>query len=107
MTTEIINDLRAVAEWFREHGENTNKAVIPICERAAEHIAELQGNLDKLKLWETLLKAESHAPIIKKAKSDAVREFSKELMDIGSDGFISKWDIVDANADYQKRLKGE
>ena len=34
----IINDLRSVAEWFKEHGRNTNTAVISICERAADYL---------------------------------------------------------------------
>ena len=34
----IINDLRAAAEWLKEHGRNTNTALISICERAAEYL---------------------------------------------------------------------
>lgn len=32
----IINDLRSAAEWLKEHGRNTNTALIGICERAAD-----------------------------------------------------------------------
>lgn len=46
---KTIEELQAAAQWFTEHGRNTNTAVIGICERAVdlinsqkERIAELQ-----------------------------------------------------------------
>ena len=35
---DIIGRLRGCADWFRNHGRNTNTAVISVCEDAAEII---------------------------------------------------------------------
>lgn len=42
-------------------------------------VEQLKAELDKQKLWERLLKAESHAPIIKKAKQEVAREIFEEI----------------------------
>lgn len=46
---EIIEDLQGAAEWFREHGKNTNTAIVGICERAAALIQRQQADIKKLK----------------------------------------------------------
>ena len=38
-----------------------------------------QAEIEMLKGWERLLKAESHAPIIKKARAEAIKEFAERL----------------------------
>lgn len=38
-----------------------------------------KAEIEMLKGWENLLKAESHAPIVKKAKSEAIKEFATKI----------------------------
>lgn len=44
---EIIKELRSAAEWFTEHGRNTNTAIVGICERAIDHINRQQAEIEK------------------------------------------------------------
>lgn len=77
---EIIKELQAASEWFTEHGRNTNTAIVGICDRAIDLINRQKAEIEMLKGWERLLKAESHAPIIKKARAEAVKEFAERLV---------------------------
>lgn len=52
---------------------------LDLINRQKAEIERLTAERDVLKGWERLIKAESHAPIIKKAKSEARKEFAKRL----------------------------
>ena len=45
---EIVNALENVAEWFTEHGKNTNTAVIGISKQAIDLINRLQAKNKRL-----------------------------------------------------------
>lgn len=47
---------------------------LDIIKRQKAEIKNLTAEVEMLKGWERLLKAESHAPIIKKAKAEAVKD---------------------------------
>lgn len=44
------------------------------CKSVEKYLEKAQAEIEMLKGWERLLKAESHAPIIKKAKAEAVKD---------------------------------
>lgn len=57
---ELIKSLRACAEWFSEHGRNTNTAVIDICKAAADRLEQLQqpkvlSSFDTEKVFEQII----------------------------------------------------
>lgn len=55
--TEIMKELQSAAEWFTEHGRNTNTAIIGICERAVDLIKDKNN---QVKIYKKLLdKAEA------------------------------------------------
>ena len=35
---EMIKELQSASEWFKEHGRNTNTAIVWICDRALDLI---------------------------------------------------------------------
>ena len=47
--------------------------------KALDLINRQQAEIETLKGWERLLKAESHAPIIEKAKAEAVQDFVNKI----------------------------
>lgn len=79
--TKIINDLQSVAEWFAEHGKNTNTAVIGIAKRAIDVINRLQAENKKLQddikyLNGKYLIADM---AIETATYEAVKDFAQQL----------------------------
>lgn len=50
-----------------------------VAKNALDLIKRQQAEIERLKGWDRLLKAESHAPIIKKAKFEAYKEFAEEF----------------------------
>ena len=46
---EIIKALECAAEWFKEHGRNTNTAIVGICDRAVDLINRQKAEIKKLK----------------------------------------------------------
>ena len=53
-TEEIIKELQSAALWFREHGKNTNTAIIGICERAAKLIDRQKAEIPPCKIGDTV-----------------------------------------------------
>lgn len=45
---EVVKDLQYAAEWFSEHGRNTNTSIIRICESAIEVIHRQQARIATL-----------------------------------------------------------
>jgi predicted transcriptional regulator len=71
---EIIMDLQNASEWFKEHGKNTNTAIIGICERAVDLINRQKAEIeDKSKRLRNVL------PIVAELKAEAVKEFAEML----------------------------
>lgn len=46
---EIIKNLENAAEWFSEHGRNTNTAIIGICKESVALINRQRAEIEKLK----------------------------------------------------------
>ena len=62
-----------------ENDELLETYALDLINRQKAEIERLTAERDVLKGWERLLKAEAHAPIIKKAKSEAIKEFAERL----------------------------
>ena len=60
-------------------GTDSPACVGNVMKEALDLIIRQQAEIERLKGWERLLKAESHAPIIKKAKAEAYKEFAERL----------------------------
>ena len=72
---------------------------------AIDLINRQQAEIEILKGWERLLKAESHAPIIKKAKAEAVKEFAERLKrDCPDKLLVMHFDAID---NLVKEMVGE
>lgn len=71
---EIIMDLQNASEWFKEHGKNTNTAIIGICERAVDLI-----NRQKAEIEEKSKRLREVLPIVAELKVVAVKEFAEGL----------------------------
>lgn len=92
---EIIKNLENAAEWFSEHGRNTNTAIIGICKesvalinRQRAEIKNLNSELDKISIEYSELitqkdylydEAKSLIERDKHSKSEAIREFADQL----------------------------
>lgn len=59
---------------------------------------------EMLKGWEKLLKAESHAPIIKKAKAEAVKEFAEDVQGEIDDAIHSNYNAKEERVTKSKKL---
>ena len=46
---DIVMDLQNASEWFKEHGKNTNTAIIGICERAVDLINRQREEIERMK----------------------------------------------------------
>lgn len=44
---------------------------------------------------------------VKSVVAEAIRDFAKALIDKSTGGVIAAIDVVDLNAEYQRRLKGK
>lgn len=66
-------------------------------------IVRQQTEIEKLKGWENLLKAESHAPIKAKARAEAIKEFAERLCE----GRVSNDPIAIAVKVELKEMVGE
>ena len=71
-------------------------------------VEELEAKLEKQDLWERLLKAESHAPIIEKAKQEVAREMLDDINNIAymnenGDLYLDRADF----AELEKKYIGE
>lgn len=74
---EIIKALENVAEWFTEHGKNTNTAVIGISKQAIDLINHQRAEIERLNK-----EVETFADIGKmysEIKAEAVKEFAERL----------------------------
>ena len=58
-------------------GFNSCLRGLPIA--ALDLIKRQQAEIERLKGWDRWIEAESHAPIIKKAKAEAINEFAERL----------------------------
>ena len=76
----------------------------------------LQAEIERLKGWDRWIVSESHAPIIKKARAEAIKEFAERLkaeshyMDVSFLEGMEKWeDVVFASAidNLVKEMEGE
>lgn len=67
---EIMPNGKQYDDWSCERWLNV--AVLNLIKRQ-------QAEIEKLKGWENLLKAESHAPIKAKARAEAINEFAERL----------------------------
>ena len=87
----VISELQAASEWYKEHGRNTNTAIVGICDRAiglinrqkAEinkqdaEIERLKGILEAYALqYGTVVNKEF---FLRKARTEAVKEFAEWL----------------------------
>lgn len=102
MTNAVIAELKSAAEWFAQHGKNTNTAIIGICNRAVEVIcgqkAEIErlqkiivGFMDEVGTWSNKynvdisnihrlpLLAKEDLSIRNNIKSEEIKEFAEEL----------------------------
>lgn len=73
---------RSEVEELTKENESLAKTVNEASElirKLRSEYEELKAKLEKQDLWEKLLKAESHAPIIAKAKQEVAREIFREL----------------------------
>jgi hypothetical protein len=72
---------------------------------------ELKAKLEKQYFWEKLLKAESHAPIIAKAKQEVAREIFEEIDDIAvmcyHDMLLTEEQAIDKILELRKKHIGE
>jgi DNA repair exonuclease SbcCD ATPase subunit len=76
--TEITEELQNSAEWFEQHGRNTNTAIIGICHRAIEELNRQRGELRKKqvkihKLLKELNQVQDYYEILK-AKNERLHE---------------------------------
>ena len=55
---EVIKDLQSACKWFEEHGKNTNRAIVGICERAVDLINRQKAEIERLKSLHDLALAE-------------------------------------------------
>ena len=53
---EIKKELQCASEWFKEHGKNTNTAIIGICDRAVDLINRQQAEITELQHKEEVAK---------------------------------------------------
>ena len=74
---EIIKALENHIDDFNKNGISVDNNRLD--KLTLDLINRQKAEIERLKGWENLLKAESHAPIVKKAKSEAIKEFAKRL----------------------------
>jgi hypothetical protein len=71
---EIISELQAVSEWFKEHGRNTNTAVVEICEKAIDLINRQREEIEGYKKH-----IDNDIIYVNAVRAEAVKEFAERL----------------------------
>lgn len=80
---EIIKALENVAEWFTEHGKNTNTAVIGISKQAIDLINRQRAEIERLKqiVGFTPARGSRKSPLLNavldNVRAEAVKEFAE------------------------------
>ena len=83
---EIMKDLKSAAEWFTEHGRNTNTAIIGICERAIDLINRKNAEIERLKADKYLYTEDGKIELLPRtdldqigadARAEAIKEFAE------------------------------
>ncbi|MBE6582058.1 MAG: hypothetical protein E7648_02185 [Ruminococcaceae bacterium] len=66
----VISELQAASKWYKEHGRNTNTAIVGICDRAIDHINRQKAEIERL----------NHiVDANKMVGAEAVKEFAEKL----------------------------
>jgi hypothetical protein len=74
---------------------------------AIDLIKRQQTEIEKLKGWERLLKAEKHAPIIKKAKTKAIKNYKEQARQkLRDKGFYPVF-VKNALDEVEKEMVGD
>ncbi len=73
---DVINELQAASEWYKEHGRNTNTAIVGICERAIDFIKCQSAEYEQLKHKYDLAVAEREANV--KGFTEQIETLTKE-----------------------------
>lgn len=75
---EIIKALESASEWFKEHGRNTNTAIVGICDRAVDLINRQKAEIERLTKANERF-AEEFDSYYAHVKSEAIKEFAERL----------------------------
>ena len=89
-------------QTYLAYGGKTDSVVegdLVVLYDAVNLIKRQQAEIEMLKGWERLLKAESHAPIIQKAKRDAIIEFAERLKKKYEFHIICDWRTLNGEID--------
>lgn len=107
---EIIKNLENAAEWFSEHGRNTNTAIIGICKESVALINRQKAEIERLKkrnsisqrlLSEGWRSIEEKDKLCKTVKTEVIREFAVKLS-----SRVHKLDIYNCELPYGRQEQG-
>lgn len=76
---EIVKALECMATNDLYNGDMQTAS---ICLHAKETMERQKAEIERLKGWDRWIVSESHAPIIKKARAEAIKEFAERLKPI-------------------------
>lgn len=98
---EIIKNLENAAEWFSEHGRNTNTAIIGICKESVGLINRQKAEIEKLK---TQLGKRENFFTIKLEKEQLNDIVKSQFEKFGVDAVTVKNETIREFADQLKRF---
>lgn len=103
---EIIKNLENAAEWFSEHGRNTNTAIIGICKESVDLINRQKAEIEQLNfkilaLSQKRITMVERVDIVNNARNKAIRELAVKLL-----SRVHKLDRYNCELPYGRQEQG-